>query len=132
IVLRSQAVLLTIVALGAGALWLAGRFGTGGVAGIVIWLAPGLVLVVLAWNLLVWLSRAYRLTSRRLIRSAGVLNRSTMEIPLERIQHLEVHRTWAERLLGLGSLGFSTAGGAWREMVWVNIDRPYNRLNEIR
>jgi dephospho-CoA kinase len=88
--------------------------------------------IVLVWNVLVWLARGYRLTDRRLLWSGGVLSRSLVEIPLHRVQHITLHRSLIERLLGLGSLGFSTAGGAWTEMFWMNIEHPRDRLEQLR
>jgi dephospho-CoA kinase len=132
IVLRSWGVLLMAGVAGWLAWWLGGRFAAPATGAFAAAGTGAVAIFLLVWNALVWGSRRYQLTTRRLIRTAGVIDRSTVEIPLERVQHLEFYRSFSERLLGLGSLGFSTAGSAWTDMVWLMIDHPQERLAQVR
>jgi dephospho-CoA kinase len=139
IILRSVGVLAVILALAGAAWWLADAFNAPVVARGVLWAVIAGLGVLLAWNVLVWACRGYELTGTdgsaagvRLVRTAGVLRRSRVEIPVARIQHIILYRSLRERLFGLGTLGFSTAGTAWVEMVWAMIDQPEERLSRIR
>lgn len=87
---------------------------------------------LLAWDVLVWLSRSYRLTDRRVERRAGVLRRYVAELPLRNVQHVILYRSIRERLFGLGTLGFATAGTGVTEVFWVMIARPEERLAQVR
>lgn len=84
-----------------------------------------LMLLRLSWQGLEWWSRVYVLTDRRLIRKMGVLRTSVFETPLRRIQHTSIFRRLRERLCGLGTIGFATAGTDTYECFWVMVDRPY-------
>lgn len=78
----------------------------------------------LFWELLEWLARVYVLTDQRIITTAGVVRVSISELPLRRVQHTNLLFPLRERLLGLGTLGFSTAGTGMVEAHWRTIARP--------
>lgn len=88
--------------------------------------------LVVVWDALVWASRAYVLTDRRIAAMGGVLRRWGVSVPLDRVQHVVLSRTIAERLTGLGSLGVATAGTGEIELAWVMIDRPRGTLARVR
>jgi uncharacterized membrane protein YdbT with pleckstrin-like domain len=87
----------------------------------------GLVAIALRlfWQFIEWLSRAYVLTDRRIIRVRGVLRVSVFETPLTQIQNTEVSRIVREQLFGLGTIIFSTAGTAVPEAFWEMLARPF-------
>lgn len=84
-----------------------------------------LTMIRLTWQTMDWWSRIYVLTDRRLIRKMGVVRIAVFETPLRRIQHTSVFRRFRERLFGLGTLGFATAGSDTYEAFWVMIEKPY-------
>lgn len=86
--------------------------------------AIGLVAVRLFWQFLEWLSRVYVLTDRRVIRVKGVLRISVFEAPLRQVQHTSARYSIRERVFGLGTIGFATAGTGLIEAAWVMIARP--------
>jgi len=88
-------------------------------------LGAGLVTLSLAWQTLDWFGRVYVLTDRRLIRKKGVLRVAVFEAALSRIQHTSVFRSMRERLTGVGTIGFATAGSDTYEAFWAMIARPY-------
>ncbi len=90
-----------------------------------LWLGVGLV-----WRVLAWLSRSYVLTDRRLLVRAGVLGRIAGDVPLARIQRTTMSQTLLERLLGLGTIGISTADGP--AMNWLMVPGPERVVDEIR
>jgi hypothetical protein len=79
----------------------------------------------LGWQGLEWYSRVYVLTDRRVIRRMGVLRASVSEMPLSGIRHTSVFARFRERILGLGTIGFATAGSDVFEPLWVMIARPF-------
>ena len=83
-----------------------------------------LILARLFWQFLEWLSRVYVMTDRRLIAVAGVLRVRVFETPLQNITHSEMLFSIRERLFGLGTLGFYTAGTGLVEAYWVMLAAP--------
>ncbi|MEM6551576.1 MAG: PH domain-containing protein [Planctomycetota bacterium] len=78
----------------------------------------------LFWQLLEWLSRVYVLTDRRVIRVKGVLTVQVFQCTLAKLQQTDLVFTVRERLFGLGTIGFSTAGTGLREAFWVMLAKP--------
>ena len=79
-----------------------------------------------------WVSRLYVLTNRRLMRIRGVFNVDIFECPLTRIQNTFLRFGWHERLVGVGTIGFATAGTASTEAYWHNVAHPLEVHERIR
>ena len=97
----------------------------------------GLTLVALrvGWQALEWLSRVYVLTDRRVLRVQGVIRVSVFEARLNRLQHTGLYLSLRERLFGLGTVTFSTAGTGLIEAAWVYLHDPlgvHRRVLEAR
>ena len=124
VVLSGLGALVALAALMAGALLLA-EAGLRMLPRLDIALAGvGLITLRLGWGFLEWLSRVYVLTDRRVIRVRGVLRISVFEAPLRCIQHTLTMFGVLERLAGLGSIGFTTAGTHTIEATWEMLPRP--------
>ena len=82
-------------------------------------------LACLAWQGLEWWSRVYVLTDRRIIRRKGVLRPTVFEAKLRDIKHTSVFRHLREQLLGLGSIGFASAGSDVFDAFWVMVRQPF-------
>jgi hypothetical protein len=78
----------------------------------------------LLWQFFEWLGQTYVMTDRRLIRVAGFLNVSVFEAPLAQVTHTSTHFSLKERLLGLGTIGFATAGTDSFDAYWVMLAHP--------
>ena len=87
-------------------------------------LAAGAVMARLFWQFLDWLSRVYVLTDRRIIRVMGVVRVEVFEASLKQIQNTQSYFSLRERVFGLGTIGFATAGTASYEAYWIMIARP--------
>ncbi len=87
-------------------------------------LAVGLAGVRLFWQFLQWLSRVYVLTDRRIIRVKGVVRVQVFECQLKQVQNTNALFSLRERLFGLGTIGFATAGTAVTEAYWLMIAKP--------
>ncbi len=79
----------------------------------------------LLWQCLEWWSRVYVLTDRRIIRRMGVIRVNVFETQLKNIQHTSVFLRLRERLFGLGTIGFATAGTDVFEAFWVMLRKPF-------
>lgn len=88
-------------------------------------LGIGLSALRLGWQMAEWYSRIYILTDRRVITRAGVFRVSTFQTELKNIQHTSIFNRVRERLFGLGTIGFATAGSDVFETFWVMIRQPF-------
>ena len=82
--------------------------------------------------LLQWVSRLYVLTNRRIMRLRGIFNVDLFECQLTKIQNTFLTMTWYERLTGLGSISFATAGTGGVEASWVSINNPLEVHERVR
>ncbi len=79
----------------------------------------------IGWQILEWLSRVYVLTDRRVICRSGVLRMAVFQTQLKNIQHTSVFASLRERTIGLGTIGFATAGSDTFEAFWTMIRQPF-------
>jgi dephospho-CoA kinase len=88
--------------------------------------------LALGWQVLVRQSRQYSITSRRLIAWRGVIRRTMVEIPLDRVEQIVIDRTLGERLLGLGTVCVTSAGSQTIDLAWVMIADPQAAVDRVR
>jgi uncharacterized membrane protein YdbT with pleckstrin-like domain len=89
------------------------RIANGGVqAGWVSAAVLVFFIVVLVWGLIRRISTTYTITNRRLTIRTGLLSREMHETRLERVQNVNSRQRVLERVLGVGSVDFDTAGSA--------------------
>ncbi len=104
----------------------AGAFGFflgaigGGAVGVlpfesVFVLAPLGFLLGVGYGVASYLVFEYRLGASALHITSGVFQRQNREIPLRRVQNVDVHQTFVGRLLGLAAVRLETAGGGQTE-----------------
>jgi uncharacterized membrane protein YdbT with pleckstrin-like domain len=89
-------------------------------------LAIGGVVVFLAVSVrafLAWVTSHFVVTSDRLIHRSGWLAKSSMEIPLERINDVKFHQSVVERVVGAGDLMIES-GGEYGQNRFSDIRRP--------
>jgi len=82
--------------------------------------------------LLQWASRLYVLTNRRVMRLMGMVNIDLFECPLTKLQNTNLSLMWYERLTGLGTISFATAGTAGFEASWRTVNQPLELHEQIR
>ena len=85
----------------------------------------------LIWQGLEWWSRVYVLTDRRILRRLGVIQVSIFEAQLRNIQHTSVFMPLRERIFGLGTIGFATAGSDVFDAFWVMVRQPFSAHNAV-
>ncbi|MGP3911839.1 PH domain-containing protein [Nonomuraea sp. NBC_00507] len=103
--------LVLIVAASSAALWFIPEWEFALYARIAV-VVIALVLLTI-WSFvpyLQWKNTGYVLTTHRFTISTGVLNKSTDEIPIAKVNTVSSDQTFAERLLGCGTLTVESAG----------------------
>lgn len=88
-------------------------------------------IIRLAWQAAEWWSQTYVLTDRRIIAIYGVLRRAYFHAPLQQIQHIAVIQSIRERVFGLGSLAFATAGSDRYDAAWLSLAHPFQVYRQI-
>jgi uncharacterized membrane protein YdbT with pleckstrin-like domain len=100
----------------------------------VLQIGLGAVIVLrLVVGLLQWASRVYVLTDQRVIRIRGVFTIDIFQCERSKVQNTFLTLTLPQRILKLGSIGFTTAGTAGVEAVWEHIKNPlaiHEQLNQ--
>jgi uncharacterized membrane protein YdbT with pleckstrin-like domain len=81
-------------------------------------------LVVLAWGLISRIATTYTITNRRLTIRSGLLSRELHETRLERVQNVGSRQRLLERMLGIGTVDFDTAGGAAYDFSFRGVEDP--------
>ncbi|MGP1309164.1 MAG: PH domain-containing protein [Phycisphaerales bacterium] len=102
-------------------------------ASVVTTYGLGLGVLRVVWQVLVWFNEGYLLTNRRVVRTGGVFRRFRFECQLRRIQHLAMAKSIPERIFGLGTIGFATAGTGAIETAWLMVgkaDRVFDTVQE--
>jgi uncharacterized membrane protein YdbT with pleckstrin-like domain len=101
------------------------RIANGGVqAGWVGAAVLVIFVIVLLWGLVRRISTTYTITNRRLTIRSGLLSREMHETRLERVQNVNSRQRLLERLLGVGTVDFDTAGGAAYDFKFRGVDDP--------
>ncbi len=86
----------------------------------------------LGLGMLQWVSHLYVLTNRRVLRLRGIFNVDLFECQLTRIQHTYVTLAWYERLVGAGTIWFSTAGAPGTQAAWRHVAHPLEIHEQVR
>lgn len=84
-------------------------------SGASVLLAPAALLVlalIVGWKVLAWSRFRYGLVGDVLVIEQGVLQRSRREVPLARIQQVDLRRKLRHRALGVAVVRVDTAGGS--------------------
>ncbi|MFI9843041.1 PH domain-containing protein [Nonomuraea sp. NPDC051941] len=111
LVLPFLALVLVVAAAGAAMFLIPGGWEYAFYARIAV-VVIGLILLTI-WSLvpyLRWVNTGYVLTTHRFTISTGVLNKSTDEIPITKVNTVSSDQTFFERLLGCGTLTVESAG----------------------
>jgi uncharacterized membrane protein YdbT with pleckstrin-like domain len=96
-------------------------------------LALILLVVTAVWlviRYMKWLTTNFVITSNRLIFRQGVIGKSGIEIPLERVNNVNFHQTVFERILGAGDL-LIESGGEDGQQRFTDIRHPAQVQNLI-
>ncbi|PSQ44620.1 hypothetical protein BRD14_00810 [Halobacteriales archaeon SW_5_68_122] len=78
-------------------------------------LVVGWFVLALAYQLIYYRRFEYELTDDSLDIASGVVSRRNREIPVDRIQNVDISRNVVQRVLGLAQINLETAGGSSTE-----------------
>lgn len=107
--------------------------GDGNQNGWITWAAvvlPILAVLNAVRSWLVWRSNSLVLTSQRLISRKGFIAKTSMEIPLDRINNISCSQSVGERMTGSGDLVIESGGEDGRA-VFSNMSRPAEIQREV-
>jgi uncharacterized membrane protein YdbT with pleckstrin-like domain len=97
------------------------------ISGVSLWIVLLGVVIAALWLVVKpfvnWWTTRYVLTTERLITRTGLVAKSGVEIPLERITNVNFSASIFERMLGAGDLLIESAGSAGQSE-FANIPRP--------
>lgn len=82
----------------------------------VILFAIGFCILNLTISILAFKKRKYAIREQDVIYAKGLIVNYLTTVPISRIQHVEVSRSWLERRLGLASLKIYSAGESGSDM----------------
>ncbi|MFC6988332.1 PH domain-containing protein [Haloplanus sp. GCM10025708] len=119
------------VAVASGASALVGAIGGVAVAVVLVGVA---VLALVGYELARYRRYEYELTADTFDIRSGVFARRNREIPLRRIQNVDIRRGVVQRLLGIAAVDFETAGGSETEAAirYVSFEEAKRLQGEIR
>ncbi len=94
----------------------------------------GIVGVIALVSFLVWkiktMGTALEITTRRSIERVGLLSKFTSEILHDDVRNIQITQSFRERLLGVGSIGISSAAQNEVEIVAKHVRNP-DRIREV-
>ena len=73
----------------------------------------------------------YTITSQRLTIQTGLMSRELHETRLERIQNVNYRQSLLERLMGIGTVVFDTAGGAAYDFSFRGVEHPQGIVRTV-
>jgi uncharacterized membrane protein YdbT with pleckstrin-like domain len=98
------------------------------------WVIVAVVAVFLVAAALGWLRRrstTYTITTQRLSIQLGLFSRELHETQLERVQNVGSRQSLLERLLGIGTVDFDTAGGAGFDFAFRGVADPHGIVRTV-
>ncbi|MCW2927102.1 MAG: hypothetical protein JWM86_1070 [Thermoleophilia bacterium] len=136
VVLRSIGVLVLGLIVLAVAIWYVGEAGwlenrPGDYLTIALWIAFALVLAVVLWRVLAWVTERFYVTTSKIVYARGILNRDVVSTPLVKIDEMTLRRPLLGRMLGFGRLDVENAAGGTEPLAGLEyLPRP-TRLYQL-
>ncbi len=97
-----------------------------------LYLAAGLAVLLLAAKWLVWRRFRYGVGSAEIVIESGILNRNRRSIPFDKVQDVDIERTFLARLFGLAKVRIETGAGGKDEGLLDSVSlAEAHRLREI-
>lgn len=90
-----------------------------GVVGLLVVLA-----VVVLWGLIKRISTSYKVSDQRLWIRRGILSRTVQETRLTRVQGVNTHQSFLQRILQVGTVEFDTAASDDYDYSFVGVADP--------
>ena len=100
----------------------------------VAWVVAAVLVVLAITALLAFIRRmatTYTITSHRLTIRLGILSRQLHETRLDRVQNVGTNQSLLDRMLGIGTVDFDTAGGAGFDFAFHGIASPEHIVHTV-
>lgn len=100
----------------------------------VAWVVAAVLVVLAITALLAFIRRmstTYTITSHRLTIRLGILSRQLHETRLDRVQNVGTNQSLLDRMLGIGTVDFDTAGGAGFDFAFRGIADPESIVQTV-
>lgn len=98
------------------------------------WVVAAVVIVLAVTFLIAWIRRqvtTYTISSHRLTIRIGLLSKELHETRLERVQNVTTSQSLLERVLGIGTVDFDTAGSAGFDFAFRGVTHPEQVVRTI-
>jgi membrane protein YdbS with pleckstrin-like domain len=132
---RKMFIPVSVMVLAAGAwgalMWFRNDPDFASIWATVVWIA--FFVVILGWlvyPIFAWLFAHFVLTDRRVILSTGIINKSTMSIPLEQVTNIRSSQNAWERVFKYGDVVIETAA-EYGQQPFTNIGKPLEVKKQI-
>ncbi|HYJ83595.1 MAG TPA: PH domain-containing protein [Allosphingosinicella sp.] len=97
-----------------------------------LYLAAGLGVILLVLKWLIWRRFKYSVGESEIVIESGLLNRNRRSIPFDRVQDVDIERTFLARLFGLAKVRIETGAGGKDEGLLDSVSlAEAHRLREI-
>jgi uncharacterized membrane protein YdbT with pleckstrin-like domain len=106
----------------------------GGVLGQLLWGTTGAVVIIAIALIVGWLRRLatrYTITDRRIVINRGILSRHEQRAHIDRVQNVQLTQSMFDRLFGVGTLDFDTAGTDDSDFRFIGIADPEELRDRI-
>jgi uncharacterized membrane protein YdbT with pleckstrin-like domain len=127
-------VIVTILILVAEIIALTHIHGHSGARSVLRWIVAGTGILLFAIyplrEFIRWITSHFVVTNERIIHRQGLIAKTSMEIPLQRINDVRFHQSILERIVGAGDLVIESAGTQGQE-VFADIRQPESMQREI-
>ena len=100
----------------------------------VVWVVAAVLVVLAVAVLIAFVRRAattYTITSHRLTIRLGLLSRELHETRLDRVQNVGTNQSLLDRMLGIGTVDFDTAGGAGFDFAFRGVVAPESIVRTV-
>lgn len=71
-----------------------------------------------------WISTLYVMTNERVMTKRGILGRDFDDMPLRMITNVDVNQSVGQRLMGYGTVVFSSQSGTRDDVIWKFVPNP--------
>lgn len=90
--------------------------------------AVGFVILI---RFLEWLTTIYRLTTRRIQKDFGILRKTSLAIPVDEIETVDIQQSIFGRILGYGSVDMRATGGLIKAISFSSVSQPALRREQV-
>jgi uncharacterized membrane protein YdbT with pleckstrin-like domain len=106
----------------------------GGLFGHLLWGSTGAIVIVAIALIVGWLRRLatrYTITDRRIVINRGLLSRHEQRAHIDRVQNVQLTQSMFDRMFGVGTLDFDTAGTDDSDFRFIGIAHPEELRDRI-